>query len=301
MAVSTHQGAAHSSISWVDSEFGTLREVILCRPTYFEWAAENAIVQQARAAGLKLDHAAAQREYGEMLAALSEAGVTCRFLTPDENLPMQTFTRDSGVVTPWGLLVTSMARPERRGEWAAVTDFARAEGVPIWRKVTAGSVEGGDVQILRPGQVLVGVNEVRTTARGAKQVAAWFAEMGWATRLIQVPAHFLHLDVLFNVASDRVALCATDILQEEDVDWLRRQFELVPVGYREVMRMACNVTSLGEGRVLSTRQNEKINARLRSMGFTVFDPDMEQFVLEGGTAHCLTMPLKRDSSPQVGS
>jgi arginine deiminase len=287
--------------SWVDSEFGTLREVVLCRPMYFDWAAENAIVQQARAAGLKLDHAAAQREYGEMLAALGEAGVTCRFLTPDEHLPMQTFTRDSGVVTPWGLLVTSMARPERRGEWAAVTDFATAEGVPIWRKVTAGSIEGGDVQILCPGQVLIGVNEVRTTARGARQVAAWFAEKGWATRLIQVPAHFLHLDVLFCAASDRVALCATDILDEQDVAWLRQRFELIPVEYRAVMRMSCNVTSLGDGRVLSTRQNEEINARVRSMGLTVFDPDMEQFVLEGGTAHCLTMPLKRDSPCEAGN
>jgi arginine deiminase len=295
--VSTQESTPRSSISWVDSEFGRLREVILCRPVHFDWAAENAIVVQARAAGLKLDHAAAQREYGEMLAALSEAGVACRFLSPDEALPMQTFTRDSGVITPWGLLVTSMARPERRGEWAPVTDFAAAERVPIWRKVTAGSVEGGDVQILRPGQVLIGVNEVRTTARGARQVAAWFAEKGWATRLIQVPAHFLHLDVLFCAASGHVALCATDILNEEDVAWLRRQFELIAVGYREVMRMGCNVTSLGEGRVLSTRQNREINARLRSMGLIVFDPGMEQFVLEGGGTHCLTMPLKRDPAP----
>ena len=197
---------------WVDSEFGRLREVILCEPTYFDWAAENAIVQQSRTAGLKPDRAAAKRQYGEMSAALSEAGVSSRFVVPDGALPMQTFTRDSGVVTPWGLLVTSMARPERRGEWAPVTDFAAAEGIPVWHKVTAGSVEGGDVQILRPGQVLIGVNEVRTTALGARQVAAWFEKQGWATRLIPVPV----------------------------------------------------------------------------------DPDMEQFVLEGGTAHCLTMPLKRD-------
>lgn len=279
---------------WVDSEFGRLREVVLCRPEFFEWAAENAIVHQSRLAGKTLDRAAAQDQYLQFLDALRQAGVTCRFLEPDAALAMQTFTRDSGVATPWGLAVTSMARPERRGEWAPVTDFAAAAEVPIWRKVTAGSLEGGDVQVLSPGQVLIGVNEVRTTRRGAEQLAAWFADLGWQARLIQVPAHFLHLDVLFCAAADGLALCATDILDEADVNWLGDRFELIPVGYRDVMRMGCNVLALGEGRVLSTRQNERVNATLRSRGLTVFDPDMEQFVLEGGTAHCLSMPLKRD-------
>ena len=290
--MNAHQPQSPSS--WVDSEFGRLREAILCRPEFFDWAAENAIVQQSRLAGKQPDRAAAQRQYGEFLHALEAAGVACRFLEPDAALAMQTFTRDSGVVTPWGILVSSMARPERRGEWAALMDFAGAEHVPVWRKVTAGSLEGGDVQVLYPGQVLIGVNEVRTTTRGAQQLAAWFEDAGWAARLIHVPAHFLHLDVLFCVAADGVALCATDILDEQDVAWLGGRFELVPVGYRDIMRMGCNVLALGDGRVLSTLQNKHVNATLRSLGCTVFDPDMEQFVLEGGTAHCLTMPLRSD-------
>lgn len=278
----------------VDSEWGRLRQVALCAPTHFDWAAENAIVAQSIAAGAKADRLAAIRQHNEMVAALEAAGVQCTFLTPDASLPMQTFTRDSAIMTPWGLLVAQMARPERRGEWAGVIDMAAAENIPVWRKVTAGSLEGGDVQILRPGIVAIGVNEVRTTLAAARQVAGWFAEEGWQARLIRVPAHFLHLDVLFSVAGSTIALCASDILDEADVAWFRETYELIPVGYREVMRMSCNVTALDDGVVLSCRQNDDVNRKLRERGITVYDPDLEQFVLEGGTTHCLTMPLRRD-------
>jgi len=283
--------------SWppfVESEYGPLREVALCEPVYFDWAAENAIVAQSISMGAKADRQAAMAQHRELVMALEEAGVTCRFLAPDPHLPMQTFTRDSGIVTPWGMLVAQMARPERRGEWAAVVDLAASAGIPVWRKVTAGMLEGGDVQILRPGTIVIGVNEVRTSVAAAKQVAAWFTAEGWDVRLVRVPAHFLHLDVLFSVAGEGIAACATDILDEADVAWFRSHFDLVPIGYRDIMRMSCNITALGNGKVLSCRQNGDLNARLRSHGMTVYDPDLEQFVLEGGATHCLTMPLKRD-------
>ena len=279
---------------FVDNEFGVLRRVALCRPDHFDWAAENAIVAQARLRGKKMDRAAAIAQHDELRAVLEGAGVDCVMLAPDPHLPMQTFTRDSGVMTPWGLLICQMARPERRGEWAGVTDIALAADLPVWKRVTAGSLEGGDVQILRPGEVIIGISEVRTTLAAATQVADWFREQGWMARLIAVPAHFLHLDVLFSVLNDQLALCATDILEPDDVAWLAERFRLLPVGYRDVMAMGCNATALGNDTVLSAMQHGRINAMLRAEGLTVLDPDLEQFVLEGGSTHCLTMPLERD-------
>src|SRR5208283_2382202 len=45
----------------------------------------------------------------------------------------QTYTRDSSVMTPWGLLVCQLARPERRGEWASVLDFAQRTKTSVWK------------------------------------------------------------------------------------------------------------------------------------------------------------------------
>ncbi|NTE68267.1 arginine deiminase [Agrobacterium tumefaciens] len=277
----------------VTSEYGILREVALCSPTYFEWAAENAIVAQAKLHGLLVDLQAAAAQHRELVHALEQSGAKCLFLETDPHLPMQTFTRDSAIMTPWGLLISQMARPERRGEWVAVEKLAALHDYPVWQRVTAAPLEGGDVQILRDGEALIGVNNVRTFDAAANQLSDWLASEGWTARKIAVPAHFLHLDVLFSVVSDKVALCATEILDQADVDWLAERFELIPVSYRDVMRMGCNVTALGNDRILSTRQHPEINQRLRALGFEVLDPDIEQFVLEGGSTHCLTMPLRR--------
>jgi N-dimethylarginine dimethylaminohydrolase len=113
---------------------------------------------------------------------------------------------------------------------------------------------------------------------------------------VHVPEHFLHLDVLFTALDAKRALCAVDIIDSADLAWLERRFELIPLGYKDIMRMGTNVVALGNGRVLSCRQHETLNRRLQALGYEVLDPDLEQFVIEGGAAHCLTMPLRRASA-----
>ncbi len=286
---------AMNGAGFLNSEFGVLRKVALCRPVHYDWAADNEIVVQARMAGLSPDQAQAMEEHQGLATTLEEAGVSCTFLEPDPYLPMQTFTRDSAVMTPWGLLICQMAGVERRGEWGPVIDMAANLNIPIWHRITAGPLEGGDIQILRPGEVLIGVNEVRTSSAAAGQLAAWFESEGWAAKLIRFPKHFLHLDTLFCSLNSDLALCATEILNRADVDWLAARFRLIPIDYRGVMNMACNVTALGNDRVLSAARHNDLNDRMVSEGLSVFAPPLEQFVVEGGSVHCLTMPLSRDT------
>jgi len=285
--------AAADATPWLDSEYGTLQEVLLCAPTYYDWAPSNSIVLNSLRSGMTADCDAANWQHAQMVAALEQSGVICRYLEADPALRYQTYTRDSSVMTPWGLLVCQLARPERRGEWASVLGFAQWAKTSVWKTVTAGSLEGGDVQVLRPGELVIGVNEVRTQMRAAEQVAGWFAEKNWATRFVHVPEHFLHLDVLFTALDATRALCAVDIIDSGDLAWFEQRFELIPVGYKEVMRMGTNAVALGDGRILSCRQHRTLNRRLEMLGYEVLEPDLEQFVIEGGAAHCLTMPLRR--------
>jgi arginine deiminase len=288
------QSAKAPASPMLDSEYGQLTEVVLCSPDHYDWSPANAIVIEAMAKGMKPDASEAIRQFETMAAMLANAGVQCHFLTPDAHLHYQTFTRDSAIMTPWGLLISNMARAERRAEWSAVLELATTQQWPIWKTVTAGPLEGGDVQILRPGLVVIGVNDVRTSAAAANQAAGWFHESGWSVRLIRVAPHFLHLDVLFCAASENLAICAADCLEPADVAWFESQgFELLRVGYRDAMHMGCNVLSLGNGRVLSSAQSPQLNEQLQSRGIEVLAPDISQFVTEGGSAHCLTMPIRR--------
>jgi arginine deiminase len=66
------------------------------------------------------------------------------------------------------------------------------------------------------------------------------------------------------------------------------------VTYRDAMRLGCNILSLGQGRVVSSRGSTTLNAALRAEGLTVLAPDLSLFTAGGGGPHCLTCPLLRE-------
>jgi N-dimethylarginine dimethylaminohydrolase len=66
------------------------------------------------------------------------------------------------------------------------------------------------------------------------------------------------------------------------------------VPFKDTMRLGCNVVSLGADRVISTAQSTELNARLRALGITVYDPDVTMFTLGGGGVHCMCQALHRE-------
>ncbi len=283
-------------MAWsIDSETGILHEVLLCMPHHYDWMPLNAVAEATLSGGLRLDFKAAQAQYGEMVDALQQAGVICHYLEPAAELKYQVYTRDSSQMTPWGPAITQLYKNQRRGEYAAVIQFYQEKGAPIWRYCTAGTIEGGDIHIIRPGLMLIGYSGGRTDEAGAKQFAAWFEAEGWEVRLQPFAEHFLHLDVMFCMAAEDLAVACLEVMDDGLIDWLRSQgIRLVPVHYKEAMQLGCNVLALGGHRVVSPRHNHHMNERLRAEGLAVFDPELDLFTKGGGGVHCMTMPLRRD-------
>jgi N-dimethylarginine dimethylaminohydrolase len=279
----------------VDSETGTLRDVLLCRPEHYEWLPLNAVARASLAGPDRPAPDAVMAEYRELEAALDQAGVRRHELRVEPHLRYQVYTRDSCQMTPWGALLTQMALPARRGEYAAVLDFLREAAIPLWRCASHGTIEGGDIAVIRPGLVAIGCTGGRTDRDGATQLAAWFAAEGWEARIVPLPEHFLHLDVVFCMAAEGLAVACPDAFDDDFLQWLaERQIRVVPAGYRDAMDLACNLLALGEGRVVSARHATRLNAALRAEGITVLDPELRLITRGGGGAHCMTMPLRRD-------
>ncbi|MBV1832518.1 dimethylarginine dimethylaminohydrolase family protein [Novacetimonas pomaceti] len=280
---------------FIDSESGNLSDVLLCRPDHYSWLPSNDIAIQTMAGGQRVNHSVMLSQFDELVDALRMADVTCHFLTPRSTMPYEVYTRDSSQTTPFGTVVTNMARPERRPEEAQVRQFYGPD--EIWKTCTQGHIEGGDIHFIRPGLLVIGVSGGRTDEAGAREFAQWFTQEGWTCRLIRFPAHFLHLDVIFTMVSDDTAIAVTDVLPDADLQWLREQgIRLLPVSYKEAMNdMGCNVLALGRGRVISPRHCTRINQMLRGEGIEVMTPNLDQFSRGGGSVHCMTMPLRRDS------
>src|ERR1035438_14185 len=62
------------------------------------------------------DIRAAQAQHQELQSAYAHFGVRIHWHLPEPELPMQVYSRDSSVMTPYGAIITAMANWWRRGE-----------------------------------------------------------------------------------------------------------------------------------------------------------------------------------------
>ncbi len=279
----------------VNSEYGALRDVLLCRPEYFRWLATSSISKATLRSGAEFDRQRAMAQHDEMVQAYEDAGVACHFLEPEEALPYQVYARDSSFMTPWGAVVTQMNQWWRRGEYAPVIRFYQDTGIPIYKMITAASFEGGDFDVIEPGAVLIGYCGERTEEPAARQVAGWFEAEGWEVKLAPIAEHYVHIDLMVCMLAPKLAAVCLDTTEDWIVEWLEsKRIEIVPVSYRDTMALGCNVVALGNEKILSTAHSKDLNARLRALGFEVYDPDVTMFTLGGGGVHCMCQPLRRD-------
>ena len=188
-----------------------------------------------------------------------------------------------------------MQLKSRRADYVTAIRFYQNNDIPIWRYATAGHFEGGDFNILEPGFVLIGHNGERSEREGSEQVAAWAREQGWEAVVAPISREFVHMDGLVVPLAPKLLVACVDALEDWLVALLRgRGFEFVEVGYAEAKNLGVNLVALGNDRVLSMRGAKDLNARMRALGFDVFDPDMSMFTLGGGGVHCLCQALCRE-------
>jgi N-dimethylarginine dimethylaminohydrolase len=279
----------------VDSEYGRLQDVLVCRPENFRWLATSAISRATLDSGRTFDGALAATQHAALVEAYESAGVNCHFLDPDPALPYQVFTRDSSTMGPNGTVVTQPAQWWRRGEYAPVISFHNEAGVPIRGMITAGSLEGGDVMIVQPGAVLIGAGETRTQEVAASQLADWFREDGWEARVQPIPERYVHIDVLVAVLGEKLAAVCSEVLPAAAVQWLRdKGFDLIEVSEEQAFTLGVNAISLGGERVISAAGAEELNAAMRAGGLEVIEIDLSMFTLGGGGPHCLSQALRRE-------
>ena len=288
---------SESANGWgVNSEYGALRDVLLCRPEYFHWLPTSSISKATLKSGAKFDRQLAMKQHDEVVQAYQDVGAACHYLETEETLPYQVYARDSSFMTPYGAVITQMAQWWRRGEYAPVIRFYQGAGIPIYKMITAASFEGGDFDVIEPGCVLIGYCGERTQEPAAKQAQRWFEAEGWEVRLAPIAEHYVHIDLMVCMLGHKLAAVCLDTTDDGIIEWLEgKGIEIVPVSYRDTMALGCNVVALGNDKVLSTAHSKDLNARLRAHGFTVYDPDVTMFTMGGGGVHCMCQPLRRDA------
>jgi arginine deiminase len=176
-------------------------------------------------------------------------------------LPNLLFTRDSSVWVRDRVAVTSLAMPARRRETtlthAIYRYHPRFAGTELLYEPALEHVEGGDVLLLAPGVLAVGVGE-RTTPAGAERLARRVLAAGLARTILAVPIAqeraTMHLDTVCTMVDVDAVVMYPNIahtLQALTIT-VDADGELVVTGPRPFLSAAAEAMGIDHLRIIDT-------------------------------------------------
>lgn len=250
-----------------------------------------------------------------------------------EPLPNLLFTRDSSFWIGSRFAITSLALPARARE-TSVTDLIYAHhprftGARRAYESQVAPVEGGDVLLLAPGVVAVGVGE-RTTPAGAEALARSLFDDHLAHTVLAVPIEqrraFMHLDTVCTMVDTDAVVMYPNIREHmtaftltHDVDTATvevsderpfvdaaaeamgiEKLRVIDTGLdpvtaeREQWDDGNNTLALAPGVVVSYNRTVETNRRLRDSGIEVIEIEGRELGSGRGGPRCMSCPLARD-------
>jgi len=280
-----------------------LRRVMVCSPHAAGW---NDASRLSRARELGFGHAPdfplAQRQHELLRRILKDAGAEVVDLPASPSLTLDAvYTHDASLPTDFGLVLMHPGKVSRIPEAQRQGEFCRHLGIPIAGQIRLpGNTEAGDMVWLDARTLLVG-HGYRTNAAGIAQMRELLNARGMEVITAPLPygpgpSACLHLMSLISLLDEKTALVDLSWLAVETVELLKsRAYGIIEIDPSERVTLACNVLSLGQGRLVAVEENLRTNQRLRDAGFEVYTfPGSEICINGSGGPTCLTRPLLRD-------
>jgi N-dimethylarginine dimethylaminohydrolase len=269
------------------SEYGTLRKVIVCEPQYMTI---DEIINdcQLKYKDENIKTELAMKQHHNFVQTMRSNGVEVITIPSHEEFPEQVFTRDIGFTLGKQTFVSEMASKIRKGEEKVLEKWLSSNQIPH-HNISRHPIEGGDV-IIDGSTVYVGLSN-----RTCKESLVQLKHLLPSHKVIPVPFNpkYLHLDCVFNVLSSTDALIFPAALSPRTVDSLAKRYNLIEVTKEEQFTMGTNVLSIGNKKVFSQPLNKQVNAKMRAHGYEILEVDFSEIIKSGGAFRCCTMPLER--------
>lgn len=279
--------------TFVNNGTDTLKKVLLCPPTYHEFEPINVITESWLEKKETVNKEKCMKEHEILVQAYKDNGVEVELMDPQPDLPYEVFARDFGGCIKEGYIMGNFREPCRKGETAEYEKKMKELGVPVVARCTAGAFEGGDFWMLDEYTIAHGVI-ARTDWDGFNNVKRQVEELGYTMVGVPCARRNLHLDMCFNIVAEKVAVVCREALPEFFINMLvKRGFTLIDIPQEGVFKHFGNLQALGQGRVLTLKQNTEVNKKMRELGLTTIELDITEILKGGGGLHCMTFPLER--------
>jgi len=247
------------------------------------------------------DLARAIEEYEHFLALVASQGAELVRLERCDDVPIDSiYVRDASLVTPHGVVLCRMGKPQRQREPAAHGAACRKLGIPIAGEITEpGLIEGGDVVWLDDRTVVVG-RGYRTNDEGIRQFRAILGDAIDELITVPLPHHrgpsdVFHLMSIISPVDRDLAVVYSPLMPVPfRQQLLARGITLVEVPDDEFESMGANVLAIAPRRCVMVAGNPRTRARLEVHGAHVLEYEGTEISLKGGGGPtCLTRPLSR--------
>ena len=248
-----------------------------------------------------------------------------------EPLPNLVFTRDSSIWVGPRVVIPSLALPARARE-SSLTDLIYAHhprftGVRRAYESRTAPVEGGDVLLLAPGVVAVGVGE-RTTPAGAEALARSLFDDDLAETVLAVPLAQeraqMHLDTVCTMVDTDAVVMYANVVETLSAFTIARtpdgvrisdeapfvaaaaaamgidKLRVIDTGRdpvvaeREQWDDGNNTLALAPGIIVAYERNARTNARLEDAGIEVLTIAASELGTGRGGPRCMSCPAARD-------
>jgi N-dimethylarginine dimethylaminohydrolase len=258
----------------------------MCPPSYYGIEYEiNPWMSRSR----RSDRELAREQWGNLCRLITDdLAVAIELVEPRPGLPDMVFTANAGWVWRKKFIASNFRHEVRRGEAPHFIDWFEAGGFEIARLPAEHFFEGeGD--LLMCGDLLFAGYHIRSDIASHQKAAEIIEREVLSLELVS--DWFYHLDTCFCPLGAGKALYYPPAFDGYALKVMENQIEkLIPVDEEEACRFACNAIVAGD-RVVMNAGCPRVSDRIKSLGFTVFETPLDEFIKAGGSAKCLALKI----------